>query len=73
MTSSQGDGQVIEEVKSDASSEVTPASALSDLVPWSKELPVWQQDALRRLYKSTSLSESDRAELRKLCRHRGCP
>lgn len=44
-------------------------AALVDLVNWSKALPLWQRDALRRLYLSSDLSDEDVAELSNLCRH----
>ncbi len=47
----------------------TPAAVLGELVDWSKTLPLWQRDALRRLYQSCSLTETDKSELLTLCRH----
>lgn len=50
----------------------TPAdpirAALADMVIWSDGLPVWQQDALRRLYVTGKLTSTDMAELSKICR-----
>ncbi|MBC6405307.1 MAG: AAA family ATPase [Rhodospirillales bacterium] len=46
------------------------AKALADIVSWSRSLPLpdWQQDALRRLYRSESLSDSDLDELLPVCK-----
>lgn len=50
-------------------STATPLSALSGLVRWSEDLPLWQRDALRRLYQKTcALSDTDEAELLLLCK-----
>lgn len=46
----------------------TPAAVVSDLVDWSTKLPVWQRDALRRLYQNLSLAPKDKSELLTLCR-----
>lgn len=43
------------------------ADVLGDIFEWSKELPLWQQDALRRLSTQTQLSESDLDELTSIC------
>jgi len=43
-------------------------AALSDFVTWSAELPVWQRDALRRLYAQGKLTPTDINELDTLCR-----
>ena len=43
-------------------------TVLAHLVIWSKGLPVWQQDALRRLYLTGKLLDADLAELSRLCR-----
>jgi len=43
-------------------------AALNDIVIWSEEAPLWQRDALRRLYVKGSLDDSDSAELWSLCR-----
>ena len=41
----------------------------SDLVQWSKEkLPVWQQDALRRILEKSTLVSKDIAELAELAK-----
>lgn len=55
------------------SSQAPPAvdpirAALNDLVTWSQNAPVWQRDALRRLYSQTKLSPGDLYELFILCR-----
>ena len=42
--------------------------SLAEIVIWCEALPVWQQDALRRLYLNGILSEADLAELSRLCR-----
>lgn len=42
-------------------------SALTDLASWSRDLPGWQRDALRRLYLQQKLSQSDLDELYALC------
>lgn len=42
-------------------------SALTDLASWSRDLPGWQRDALRRLYLQQNLSQSDLDELYVLC------
>jgi hypothetical protein len=56
--------------KSTSQTAVDPIRAvLVGLVKWSKPLPVWQQDALRRLYLTGKLSEADFADLSNLCRH----
>ena len=43
-------------------------AALNDFVTWSADVPVWQRDALRRLYAQQKLSASDVDELYVLCR-----
>ena len=42
-------------------------STLSDMANWSRDLPGWQRDALRRLYLQQKLSPSDLDELYMLC------
>jgi energy-coupling factor transporter ATP-binding protein EcfA2 len=44
-----------------------PNDALSDLVSWSADLPLWQRDALRRLVVSGSLTDACLAELLAIC------
>jgi energy-coupling factor transporter ATP-binding protein EcfA2 len=41
----------------------TEASALLDIIEWSKDCPPWQRDALRRLCMKEDLEEGDIAEL----------
>src|ERR1035438_4413522 len=42
-------------------------SSVSDkILEWAKTLPLWQQDALRRLFLQTRLTEDDKADLRRL-------
>ena len=36
---------------------------LDDIYQWSKDLPAWQRDALRRLFQSAKLSANDIREL----------
>lgn len=43
-------------------------SALRDVLQWSTDRPVWQRDALRRLYQSGSLSRDDEEELYAIAR-----
>ena len=43
-------------------------AALAELLIWADALPVWQQDALRRLYLTGKFSNTDLAELSQLCR-----
>lgn len=54
----------------EAITQTTPISALRELVDWSEEnLPVWQRDALRRLYQQgCDLSNDDLDELLLLCK-----
>lgn len=42
-------------------------AALTDLASWSRDLPGWQRDALRRLYQHQKLSQPDLDELYALC------
>jgi len=44
------------------------ANILSEIVDWSKGLPEWQRDALRRIIEQASLSASDIDELTAACR-----
>jgi fermentation-respiration switch protein FrsA (DUF1100 family) len=53
----------------EATQAKTPAAVLGELVDWSETLPLWQRDALRRLYQTCSLTETDKSELLTLCRH----
>jgi energy-coupling factor transporter ATP-binding protein EcfA2 len=43
-------------------------AALSDITSWSESLPIWQRDALRRIYTACDLSSTDLDELYVLCR-----
>jgi energy-coupling factor transporter ATP-binding protein EcfA2 len=45
-------------------------NVLEEILEWSKERPVWQRDALRRLVLSHDLSEADILELTNICK--GC-
>lgn len=49
---------------------VTAASAMRQLVEWSESipLPLWQRDALRRLYSSCPLSATDEEEVFSICK-----
>lgn len=42
---------------------------LDDLLAWSKTLPVWQQEALRRLFAKDDLDEEDHNQLLDLLKH----
>jgi len=42
-------------------------TALSDFVVWSQDAPLWQRDALRRLYNQSKLTSVDVEELFTLC------
>lgn len=42
--------------------------ALNDITSWSETLPIWQRDALRRIYADCALSVTDVEELHILCR-----
>jgi hypothetical protein len=44
------------------------ASALADIVNWSKGCPAWQRDALRRLCLHDQLDSEDIAALASLCK-----
>ncbi|MBU0676973.1 MAG: AAA family ATPase [Verrucomicrobia bacterium] len=46
----------------------TPVSALHEILNWSGDRPSWQQDALRRIVAQDKISETDLAELERLCR-----
>jgi energy-coupling factor transporter ATP-binding protein EcfA2 len=55
--------------KSTTQATVDPIhAALEHLAKWSSSLPIWQQDALRRLYSAGKLSDTDFSELSRLCR-----
>lgn len=41
----------------------TEAEALANILAWSRDMPEWQRDALRRLATQTSLEPSDIDEL----------
>lgn len=45
----------------------TEAEALADILEWSRDRPVWQRDALRRLMTADELSDADILELTALC------
>ena len=45
----------------------TEASALADILKWSKQRPEWLRDALRRLMVGCELSEQDVDELESIC------
>lgn len=48
------------------------ASVLHDLLEWSAARPMWQRDALRRIVRNDSLTDTDVLELTQLCLlHRG--
>lgn len=51
----------------------TEADALREIVSWSKDRPVWQRDALRRLVASGELTAADIAELTALCKDSAKP
>lgn len=46
----------------------THVSALHEILKWSGDRPVWQQDALRRIVVQDKISETDLAQLERLCR-----
>ena len=46
----------------------TIRAGLNDIVAWSVDAPVWQREALRRLYVQQKLSASAARELYALCR-----
>lgn len=46
----------------------TDKSVLHEILTWSNERPVWQRDALRRIFEKGLLAEADVAELERLCR-----
>jgi len=50
---------------------ISEAKALADLIPWSKDCPAWQRDALRRLCAKATLDDSDLDELTALCKNMG--
>jgi energy-coupling factor transporter ATP-binding protein EcfA2 len=52
----------------DQDSPTSEATVLSKLVTWSAECPAWQRDALRRPCTSSSLEDSDKAELLSICK-----
>jgi energy-coupling factor transporter ATP-binding protein EcfA2 len=43
-------------------------NVLEEIVQWSKDRPIWQRDALRRLVQNGDLSEEDIGELREVCK-----
>jgi energy-coupling factor transporter ATP-binding protein EcfA2 len=53
------------------SEQLTEASAMHQLAEWSSSapLPIWQQDALRRLYESCPLSSDDEASVFSILKH----
>ena len=44
-------------------------NAVAEIVDWCRELPVWQQDALRRIVENCDLTPQDIGELAALCMH----
>lgn len=46
----------------------TPASALSEILKWSVNRPVWQRDALRRIIAQGAVDNADVKELDRICR-----
>ena len=52
----------------DSSKPPSSATVLVELVKWSKGLPSWQRDALRRLYEHLQLTDTDISELLMLCK-----
>lgn len=49
-------------------SQPKPVSALHEILNWSSDRPVWQQDALRRIVTQDVLDDGDFNELDRLCR-----
>ena len=47
------------------------AEALDDILAWSKDCPVWQRDALRRLCTKAELGDADLEALKALCKSKG--
>jgi energy-coupling factor transporter ATP-binding protein EcfA2 len=45
-----------------------PISALHEILKWSKAIPLWQRDALRRIVTAGIIQESDLQDLNRLCR-----
>ena len=41
----------------------------NDILEWSKNIPLWQQDALRRIIVNGNLTDEDYHELETLCRY----
>ena len=52
----------------DQESESSEASALSEIIAWSTDVPDWQRDALRRLCLREKLDETDVADLLAVCK-----
>ena len=50
---------------------VSEAQALTDILAWSEDRPVWQQDALRRLCTKDELDKTDISDLTVLCKTKG--
>lgn len=46
----------------------TGTNILTDIVQWSRDLPGWQRDALRRIVENGELSSEDIADLGEICR-----
>lgn len=46
----------------------TDADALRTILEWSKDRPVWQRDALRRLFEDGELTDADISALTQLCK-----
>jgi energy-coupling factor transporter ATP-binding protein EcfA2 len=52
----------------ESAGQTNEATAMVDIVGWSKTCPEWQRDALRRLYRQDQLDGSDISELTTLCK-----
>lgn len=47
------------------------SQAMGEILEWSKNIPAWQQDTLRRLCRKGELDDTDIEELTILCKHNG--
>ena len=47
------------------------SQAMVEILDWSKQIPEWQQDALRRICQKGELDDTDIEELAILCKHNG--
>ena len=56
---------------SDSYEQSGEAEALADILEWSKDCPLWQRDALRRLCTNGPLDDADLDELVLLCKSKG--